>query len=103
MGANKIRRSGRFIAVYAKECMTNFLSFLNENSHGKSIVLVSHNDHVFGDKHLVRALNHIGLTDDFKSIFECFIDTLPAFRKKHPGIFHKQSDPYVHIKRSLVS
>ena len=59
-------------SVYAKEGITNFLSFFDENSHGKSIVLVAHNGHIFDGKHLIRALNRTCLTDDFKSILAGF-------------------------------
>ena len=50
-------------SVNAKEGMTNFISFLNENSHGKSILLVTKNGHVFDYKHLIRI--HLSLISRF--------------------------------------
>ena len=49
--------------------------------------------YVFDDKHLIRALNCTGLTDDFKSSLASFSDTLPAFRKKYP----QHSDLYASV------
>ena len=84
-------------SVYAKEGMTIFHFFLNENSQ-KYIVPIANDGHVFDDKHLIRARNRTGLTDDFKWFFAGFSDTL-AFCKKYHGISHKPSDLFVGIVR----
>ena len=81
----------------AKEGMTNLFSFLYEQSHGKSTVLVAHNGHVFDDK--VKALNRTGLTDELNSILAGFTDMLSAFCKRSPSIPHKQNDLYASIVR----
>ncbi|XP_034235513.1 uncharacterized protein LOC117641872 [Thrips palmi] len=57
----------------------NFLSRLNGQ-----VILVGHGAHNFHSYHLLKAVNAVGLLDNFRQICLGFVDTLPLFRELCP-------------------
>lgn len=73
------------------DALHEFLEWLKNVGGGKKVTLVAHNSN-FDSRFLVHYLAQQGLEITFLKVVSGFLDTIPMFRKIHPGLTNYKQD-----------